>query len=193
MKYTTYYIQIYSILFTILLLGCAGSSISNIPDWYEKPPVKTGYIYETGTAISEDMQLAVKQAMLAAAKKLEEQLHSEMDVLVQRAQEELGLNTDTAVLRQFSQIYQQIVAEQLSAVRVDEKTFFVAEKTKDQYGRSVEIYRAYVLIEYDEIYAIERLLYQIRKNELLYNAMKATQLYNEIERKVENYHKNLYQ
>ena len=57
------------------------------------------------------------------------------------------------------------------------------EKTDD--GR--KIYRAYVLVEYDEGAAQKRLLAQIKADEQLFIAMQATKLYDEMEEQVEAY------
>ena len=175
----------------VLMIGCAGGSISNMPRWYEKVPTKKGLIYENGTATSKDMQLAVNKATLDANNRLAGQLNSEMNALVQRAQEELGLGADSKVIAHFSQTQEQVMSETLSGVRTDKKSVFIESKTKDQVGRKIEIYRAYVLIVYDESMATRRLLNRIRENELLYTAMRSTQLYEEMEKKVEDYRKRM--
>ena len=175
----------------ITMIGCAGGSISNMPKWYEKMPTKKGLIYENGTATSKDMQLAVNKATLDATNRLTGQLNSEMNALVQRAQEETGLGADSKVIGHFSQTQEQIMSEQMSGVKTDKKSVFVEKNAKDQYGRKVDIFRAYVLIIYDEAFATKRLLNRIRENELLYTAMRSTQLYEEMEKKVEDYRKRM--
>ena len=175
----------------VIMIGCAGGSISNMPKWYEKMPTKKGLIYENGTATSKDMQLAVNKATLDATNRLTGQLNSEMNALLQRAQEELGMGTDSKVIEHFSQTQEQVMSEQMSGVRTDKKSVFVEKNAKDQYGRKIDIFRAYVLIIYDEAFATKRLLNRIRENELLYTAMRTTQLYEEMEKKVEDYRKRM--
>ena len=63
------------------------------------------------------------------------------------------------------------------------KRKLLEEKTDD--GR--RIYRAYILVEYDQGAAQKRLLAQIKADEQLYNAMRATELFEEMEDKVEAY------
>ncbi len=188
MKVKYQIITLITVVSLFFIIGC-GSSISNMPGWYEKLPKKKGLIYENGTATSKDMQLAVNKATLDANNRLAGQLNSEMNALVQRAQEELGLGADSRVIAHFSQTQEQVISETLSGVRTDKKKVFVEEKSKDRVGRKIEIYRAYVLIVYDDSMASQRLLNRIRENELLYNAMRATELYEEMEKKVEDYRK----
>ena len=84
---------------TLMLLGCGGSVggpdlspeptrkvMKNIPDWYLKPPPKEGYRYETGSATSQDLQLAVNKATLDAASRLAATIESEMEGYTKRVQ-----------------------------------------------------------------------------------------------------------
>ena len=175
----------------VFMFGCAGGSISNMPKWYEKMPTKKGLIYENGTATSKDMQLAVNKATLDAVSRLTGQLNSEISAFNKRAQEDTGLGANSKIIDDFSQVQEQVMSEQLSGVKTDKKSVFIDKNAKDQYGRKAEIYRAYVLIAYDEEFATQRLLNRIRENEALYNAMRATQLYEEMEEKVEDYRKRM--
>ena len=103
------------------------------------------------------MQLAVNKARLDAAQNLAGQVSSEMNGLVKRAQEETGLGADSDLIDRFSQTQEQVIATSLKDWRVSEKEI-QEEKSNNQ-----RIYRAYVLIEWDEGAANKRLLQRLRK------------------------------
>ena len=50
------------------------------------------------------------------------------------------------------------------------------------------IYRTFVLVELDENAAQDKLLSQIKADQQLYDAIKASELVDEMEKKVEEYH-----
>ena len=52
---------------------------------------------------------------------------------------------------------------------------------------ALEIYRTFVLIELDENAAQDKLLAQIKADQQLYDAIKASELIDEMEQKVEAY------
>ena len=73
------------------------------------------------------------------------------------------------------------VIKQLNDISITEQT--VQEEKSDQ-GK---IYRAYVLVQFNENAANERLLSQLKANEKIYNAIRATELFEEMETKVSQY------
>ena len=72
-------------------------SVSNIPDWYLNTPSESGYRFETGSATSQDLQLAVNKASLDAQTRLAATIESEMEGYTKRVQEETGLVVNIAV------------------------------------------------------------------------------------------------
>ena len=187
---------IMSAVYTVVLLSLVGCSstkgpdltpeanrktISNMPEWMMNTPVKDGFKYHSATEVSQDMQLAIDKAELKAANKLAGQMDSEMNGLVERAQEETGLGANSHIIDQFKQTQEQIISKSLKDYRLAKKQV-QEEKTDTGY-----IYRAYVLIEYDEGASQKRLLAQMKADEQVYNAMRATELFDEMERKVEAY------
>ena len=151
-----------------------------MPDWYLNTPEKEGYKYYSATATSQDLQMAVDKATLNAANALAGQMDSEMSALVKRAQEETGLGSNSHVIDKFSQTQEQIISQSLKDYRVAKK------EVQDEKGN---IYRAYVLIEWDGGAAQQRFLAQIKADEQLFNAMRTTELFDEMETKVEAYRK----
>ena len=186
---------ILSLISLILLTGCAvkkgpdlhpnasGKTINNMPKWFINPPKKEGFRYNAATATSQDMQMALDKARTSATTVLVGLIESEYNALVKRAQEETGLGPESEIIDQFSSTQEQVISKKLSDISIYEQTVQNERTTK---GR---IYRAYVLVEFNEDAANERLLAQIKSNEKIYTAIRATELFEEMEEKVNNYRK----
>ena len=157
-------------------------TIKSAPDWMLNPPHKEGFVQHASTATSQDMQMALDKARTTAATTLAGLIESEWNGLIKRAQEETGLAENSKIIDQFSNTQEQIISNRLQDMRVAKRKL-LEEKTDD--GR--RIYRAYILVEYDQGAAQKRLLAQIKADEQLYNAMRATELFEEMEDKVEAY------
>ena len=155
--------------------------MKNIPDWYLNTPSKEGFRYEAATATSQDLQLSVNKATLDAASRLAATIESEMEGYTKRVQEETGLGADSDILDRYSQTQGQIIATSLKDYTVAKKEI-LEEKSNNQ-----DIYRSYILIEWDEGAANKRLLDKIKADEQLYNAIRASELFDEMEAKVEKY------
>ena len=181
-------------LFLILIIvGCAGKkgpdlspdasrkTIGNMPTWFVNPPTDEGYRFQAATATSQDIQLALDKARTSASTTLAGLIESEWNAVVKRAQEETGLGPDSDIIDHFSSTQEQIISKQINDMTVKEQT---VQEEKSNTGR---IYRAYVLMEFDEGAAGKRLLAQIKADEHLYTAIRATELYNEMEDKVAKY------
>ena len=158
-------------------------ALKNTPKWFINTPDKKGYKYVAATSTSQDMQLAINKARLDAAQTLVGQVGSEMNGLVKRVQEETGLGRDSHIIDQFSQTQEQVISTSLNDWKVVEKE--VQEEASD-IGK---IYRAFVLVEWDEGAAQKRLLAKIKEDEQLYTAIRSTELFEEMEEKVEDYRK----
>ena len=185
-------ITILSILFTISCSSSNGPDLSpgpsrkimkNIPDWYINTPKKEGYRYAGATATSRDLQLAVNKATLDAANQLAGAMDSEMNALVKRVREETGIQNDSDLLDRFSQTQEQIISTALKDYDIVNKE--ILEEKSD----SKDIFRAYILVEWDEGAAQKRLLERIKSDKEIWDAIRATELYNEMEEKVKEYRK----
>jgi len=182
------------IFVSVFALNCSGSKtgpdlspeparkvMSNIPSWFMDTPKKEGYRYETATATSQDLQLAINKATLDAASRLAATIESEMEGYTKRVQEESGANTSSDLLDRYSQTQSQIIATSLQDYSVAKKEL-LEEKSNNQ-----NIFRAYVLLEWDEGAAQKRLLDKIKSDKEIYDAIRATELMEEMEEKVEAY------
>ncbi len=189
----------HSILYLILVLviiNCGAKSGPNLspdaskktimssPDWFLNPPYKEGFKSNASSATSQDMQLAIDKARTSASTTLAGMIESEWNALIKRLQEETGLEENSKLIDQFSSTQEQVISKRLNDINVSKREV-MEEKTDD--GK--KIYRAYVLVEYDEGAAQKRMLEQIKADEQLYNAMRATELYEEMNKKVEEYRK----
>jgi hypothetical protein len=178
----------------VLIMGCGSTTkgpnlapeptrktMKNIPDWFVNTPKKEGYRYQSATAVSQDLQLAVNKAVLDAANQLSGAMDSEMNALVKRVREETGLGRNSDILDRFSQTQEQIISSSLQNYDVINKEIY--EESSD----TRDLFRAYVLIEWDKGSAQKKILAQIKADKEIHDAIRATELYEEMEEKVEAY------
>ena len=190
-------LSLVTVVVTLCLISCGSAGgpdlspeptrkvMKNIPDWFLNTPLKEGFRYETATATSQDLQLAINKATLDAASRLAATIQSEMEGYTKRVQEETGLGSDSDILDRYSQTQGQIIATALQDYIVAKKEI-LEEKSTTQ-----DIFRAYILIEWDEGAANKRLLAQIKADKEVYDAIRATELLNEMEEKVEAYRQRM--
>ena len=180
-------------VFGLLFIGCGSRSgpdlspeassktVKNLPDWYKITPVKEGFKYQASEATSQSMQLAVDKARVAAVSNLSQMIKSEWNGYTKRVQEETGMGSDSKLLDQFSSTQENVISNQLESVMVKKKDIQVENSD------GTRIYRVFVLVEFDENAAQEKLLAQIKADQQLYDAIKASELVDEMEQKVEEY------
>ena len=183
----------YITIIGFLFIGCGSKSgpdlspeasrktVKNLPDWYLNTPVKEGFKYQAAEATSQSMQLAVDKARVSAVSTLSQMIKSEWNGYTKRVQEETGMGSDSKLLDQFSSTQENVISNQLAGIMVKEKDIQVEN------SGGTDIYRVFVLIEFDENAANEKLLAQIKADQQLYDAMKASELVDEMEQKVEAY------
>ena len=157
-------------------------TIKGAPEWYLETGKKEGFKLVSASATSQDMQLAINKAGVDAGNTLASMVRSEMNALVKRVREETGREDDSELLDQFSQVQEQVVATTLQDWSVSKK-----EVMREKNSKGKNIFRAYVLIEWDEGAAQKRLLDRIKNEKDIYEAIRATELYEEMEDKVEKY------
>ena len=184
---------IYITICSLLLTGCGSrlgpdlspeasrKTVRNLPDWYLNTPIKEGFKYQAAEATSQSMQLAVDKARVAAVSNLSQMIKSEWNGYTKRVQEETGMGSDSKLLDQFSSTQENVISNQLEGVIVKEKDIQVENSD------GTRIYRVFVLVEFDENAANEKLLAQIKADQTLYDAIKASELVDEMEQKVEAY------
>ena len=178
---------------SLFIIGCGSRSgpdlspeassktVKNLPDWYKITPVKEGFKYQASEATSQSMQLAVDKARVAAVSNLSQMIKSEWNGYSKRVQEETGMGSDSKLLDQFSSTQENVISNQLEGVIVKEKDIQVEN------SGGTRIYRVFVLVEFDENAAQAKLLAQIKADQQLYDAIKASELVDEMEQEVEAY------
>ena len=160
------------------------STIKGAPNWYINTKCKEGYKCSVASATSQDMQIAVNKATSDASTILAGMVETEMNGLVKRVREEVGQDDDSDLLDTFSQVQEQIIATTLQDYSVPKK-----EIVREKNSKGNNIFRAYVYVEWDEGAAQERMLQKIKDDKALFDLIRSTELYEEMEEKVEKYRK----
>ena len=184
---------IYITIITFIFIGCGSKSgpdlspeassktVKNVPDWYLETPAIEGYLYATANATSQSMQLAIDKARMAAVSNLSQLIKSEWTGYTKRVQEEIGTGLDSKLLDTFTQTQGNTISNQLENILVKEKDIQVMNSS------GTKIYNVYVLVEFNTNVAQEKLLAQIKADQQLYDAIKSSELVDEMEQKVEAY------
>jgi|TARA_B100001971_G_C18246352_1_gene574533 transcription antitermination factor NusG len=154
----------------LYLFSCA----AGIPSWYSKLPDKKGFRYAVGTEVGNELQNAVDEAREIAVRTLAQQMETEISGYIKRAQEEIN---DITAIDNFQSMQEDVFSVKIGDYRVA-KQEIVKEKKK---------FRVYILIEYDEVAAQKRLLSRIKADKELYEAIRSTELYDDMEKKVADY------
>ena len=114
--------------------------VNKVPKWYVKYDRSTLFKYqEAATAVSPDMELAVKKAVLLAKAKLVDRITGEMNNTTVINKEESGTNEDLTVAGKSKDTINNVIADTVAKDYVVVKTEILSTKHKS--------YRAYVLIE----------------------------------------------
>ncbi len=117
-----------------------GDVINKTPKWYVKYDRETLFKYqESGTAVSPDMELAVKKAVLLAKAKLVDRVKGEMNNTTVINKLESGTNEDLAVSGNSQDTINNVIQDTIAKGYVVVKSEIFMTKNKS--------YRAYVLLE----------------------------------------------
>ena len=114
--------------------------VNKTPKWYVKYDRETLFKYqESGTAVSPDMELAVKKAILLAKAKLVDRVNGEMnnDTIINKV--ESGTNEDLAVTGNSTDTINNVIEDTVAKGYKVTKSEIFMTKNKS--------YRAYIMIE----------------------------------------------
>jgi len=114
--------------------------VDKTPKWYVKYDRETLFKYqESGTAVSPDMELAVKKAVLLAKAKLVDRVNGEMnnDTIINKV--ESGTNEDLAVTGNSTDTINNVIEDTVAKGYKVTKSEIFMTKNKS--------YRAYIMIE----------------------------------------------
>ncbi len=132
--------------------------VNKTPKWYVDYKHETFFKYqEAATAVSPDMELAVKKATLLAKAKLVDRINGEMNNRTTITKNEAGTNEDLNVTAGSQDIIVNVIEDTLArGYEVTKQEMFL---TKDK------SYRVYVMIEVTKK-EVEEIITQIDKNKL---------------------------
>ena len=115
-------------------------ALNKTPKWYVKFDHETMFKYvETGTAVSPDLELAVKKAVLLAKAKLIDRINGEVNNRTTINKNEAGTNEDLNVSAGSQDIIVNVIEETLARGYEVKKQEIFMTKNKS--------YRAYVMVE----------------------------------------------
>ena len=132
--------------------------VSKTPKWYVQYDHETLFKYvETGTAVSPDLELAVKKAVLLAKAKLVDRINGEVNNRTTINKNEAGTNEDLTVQAGSQDIIVNVIEETLARGYEVKKQEIFMTKNKS--------YRAYVMVELSKK-EVEAIIEAVNKNKL---------------------------
>ena len=132
--------------------------VNKTPKWYVDYKHETMFKYqEAATAVSPDMELAVKKATLLAKAKLVDRINGEMNNRTTITKNEAGTNEDLNVTAGSQDVIVNVIEDTLArGYEVTKQEMFIT-KTKS--------YRAYVMIELSKK-EVDEIINQVNKQRL---------------------------
>ena len=133
-------------------------ALNKTPKWYVDYDHETLFKYvETGTAVSPDLELSVKKAVLLAKAKLVDRINGEMNNRTTINKNEAGTNEDLTVTAGSQDVIVNMIESTLArGYEVKKQEMFL---TKDK------SYRVYVMIEVSKK-EVEEIINQVNKKKL---------------------------
>jgi hypothetical protein len=132
--------------------------VDKTPKWYVDYKHETMFKYqEAATAVSPDMELAVKKATLLAKAKLVDRINGEMNSRTTITKNEAGTNEDLNVSASSQDIIVNVIKDTLARGYEVTKQEMYITKTKS--------YRAYIMIEVSKK-EVEEIINQVNKGKL---------------------------
>jgi hypothetical protein len=168
------------------VIGCGGTKeiqkaeLGQVPDWYLSPPQDKNsenptMIYGTATEVSQDLQFAINKAETSARVKIASQMETTVQGMLKKFREETGSGQEPQLLQMTTEVEKTVVNTKLVGARISKK-----EVVKDG-----NLFRAYVLAEYNTEGAKKLMLDEIKKNERAYTRFRASKAFGELEKEIE--------
>tara|TARA_B100000131_G_scaffold317501_1_gene359632 strand:- start:767 stop:1297 length:531 start_codon:yes stop_codon:yes gene_type:complete len=165
-------LNLVSLLTVLFLTNCAATSP---PGWFSNVKCKKDYICGVGVAEGNRLQMAIAEAEQNARLQIGQNINSNVQGLIRQASEEIN---DRSAINNFQLMAESVFDIQLKDTKMEKQDI----KTKRGGMHTV-----YVSMSYDESKANDRLLRQIEEDKKLYDAFRTTQLYDNMQKKVEAY------
>ena len=161
-----------TLILLFLFTGCAGNI--KLPKWYIEIPCKKNYNCNVGTADSDRLQMAITEAAQNARVAIGNDIRANLEGSIQQASEEIN---DESAVNNLQTTFKQIIDIQLQDTKV----------SKQDHQQVRDKHTVFVLMEYDEGKANERMLRKVEEDKALYDAFRTTQLYDDMKASVEEF------
>ena len=150
--------------------------INNIPDWFKEQPEDDKNIFSAGTAVTPDLQFSVDAAVLNAKVVLADRINSRMRSQAKQFKAKVGSGDfDASVISEIERATKNLI--------VDTDVSGYSVKNTEVFPHGTQ-YRAFVLLEYSDSEARKIIYNRLRKDEILYNKLKATKAWKELDNAV---------
>ena len=150
--------------------------INNIPDWFKEQPEDDKNIFSAGTAVTPDLQFSVDAAVLNAMVVLADRINSRMRSQAKQFKAKVGSGDfDSSVISEIERATKNLI--------VDTDVSGYSVKNTEVFPHGTQ-YRAFVLLEYSDSEARKIIYNRLRKDEILYNKLKATKAWKELDNAV---------
>jgi hypothetical protein len=155
--------------------------ITSIPDWFKSQPKDTDNIFSAGTSVTPDMQFSIDAATLNAKVILADRINSRLRSQAKQFKAKVGSgDLDASVISEFERAVKNITAD------TDVSGYHLKELEVVPHGVQ---YRAFVLLEYSDAAARKILSNRLRKDEMLFNKLRATNAWKELDENAEKQNK----
>ena len=156
--------------------------IGGIPEWFKEQPEDNDNIFSAGTAVTPDLQFSIDAAVLNAKVILADRINSRMRSQAKQFKAKVGSgDLDASVVSEFERAVKNITAD------TDVSGYHMAEVEVVPHGTQ---YRAFVLLEYSDSEARKILTNRIRKDEMLFNKLRATKAWKELDENADKQNKD---
>ena len=151
--------------------------ISYVPEWFKEQPTDSENIFSVGTSVTPDMQFAIDAAILNAKVVLADRINSRLRSQTKQFKAKVGSGDfDSSLISELERATKNlVVATDVSGYRV---------KNTEVFPHGTQ-YRAFVLLEYSDAEARKILTNRLRKEEQLFNRLKVTKAWKELDNAVE--------
>ena len=151
--------------------------IDTMPKWFTKIPVKNESIFAVGTAVTPDLQLSYDIAVLNAKTTLADRINGKVRSQTKNFMAKVGnTDLDAAVMNEVEKVTKNVIAD------VDVAGYAVSEAEIFPDGTQ---YRAFVLLEYNDVEAEKIIVNRLRKDRLLYSKLRANKAFKELDESVD--------
>lgn len=152
--------------------------IERMPKWFTKIPVKDESIFAVGTAVTPDLQLSYDIAVLNAKTTLADRINGKVRSQTKSFIAKVGsTDLDVATLNEVEKVTKNIIAD------VDVAGYAVSEAEVFPDGTQ---YRAFVLLEYNDLEANKIIVNRLRKDRLLYSKLRSNKAFQELDKAVDD-------